>query len=157
MFVSCINKDTKQTTPKAIISSNTNNKQTPDKVKKNDLKVINDLYKYKSLNHRIIETNQWLEGVNTIFVFENRDTGDNLGKNVDGFVYIFKDHNYQKIKIDTYEPEGVQVNIETFFFYNVDRDNDKELIVLCSWVQRYQDIEGKLFQVYVYDNYIEDA
>ncbi|MCF6350603.1 MAG: hypothetical protein L3J23_06170 [Flavobacteriaceae bacterium] len=59
---------------------------------------------------------------------------------------------YHKSIIDIYEPAGRNAKIESVFFDNVDKDNTRELIILCSWVQRLQKTaEGKLFETYIYD------
>lgn len=106
------------------------------------------------LNHPIIETDNWIKNENIIIVFKNIELTNDLGNNVTGNIYYSNNKvEYKKVKIDTYEPEGNNANIETIFFYDVDGDFKKELIILCSWNQRIKEIaEGKLFQTFIYDN-----
>jgi hypothetical protein len=121
---------------------------------KYNLEKIENLYKRKSLDHEIISSNKWLNEKETIFVFENEKLGKDYGSNVNGFVYVFDKLGSKKIVIDTYEPAGRKAHIESFFFYNVDKDIEKELIVLCSWEQRLKETaEGKLYQTFIYDDY----
>ena len=119
-----------------------------------NLTKIQRLFDENSLNHKVIETNKWI-GKSAVFVFENEEIENDL-KNVNGYVFLFNDNEeFKKIIIDIYRPEGNNAFIESFFFYNVDADKEKELIVLCSWKQKLREAaEGKLYQVFIYDNYI---
>ena len=77
--------------------------------------------------------------------------------NVEGYVFIpISENLYRKVLIDSYGEEGAVAEIESVFFSNADKDNQKELIILCSWDQNRhaEPISGKLLQVWVYDNVV---
>ncbi len=158
IFISCKNKDVEHKGLQSVISSKNSEKIIRNN-KINNLKLIEELHFNNFLNNEIVETNKWLTGVNTIFVFETQKNVESLEENIEGFVYIFENNRtYKKVKIDTYEPEGRNANVEFFFFYNVDKDTEKELVVLCSWEQQLKAVaEGKLYQVFIYDNYVKGS
>lgn len=106
------------------------------------------------LNHPIIETEKWISNTNIIFVFENKELEDDLGVYVYGFLYASKEEKiYHKVTIDSYGPEGGNAFVESIFFTNADEDDNLELVILCSWVQRFWGVtEGKLFNTYIYDD-----
>jgi hypothetical protein len=57
-------------------------------------------------------------------------------RQVAGYIYLLESANrYQKILIDNFGPEGGDPKIESVFFANADKDETKELIVICSWPQ----------------------
>lgn len=123
-----------------------------------NLAYITNLYKNKSLNREIITLNEY-DGKSSVFVvFENKQTKSedyHDEYNVNGYLYVFDNSkNYEQIKIDTYYPEGQGAFIEDVFCLNADEDIEKELVIVCSWEQRLKEVaEGKMFQVFVYDNY----
>ena len=70
-----------------------------------------------------------------------------------GYIFLPQDANtYQKILNWTFEPEGGPPQIEAVFFANADKDKAKELIVICSWLQRHYDFSGTLYGTYVFDD-----
>jgi hypothetical protein len=62
-----------------------------------------------------------------------------------------KDH-YRKLLIDTIYSEGGDPKIESVFFSNADKDLKKELIIISSWEQRHLDVNGTLYQTFIYDD-----
>ena len=158
IFISCKGSDKQHTlVNKGTVLVETLKVQNNYERKKNELafNFINRILKNPNLNHQIIETDKWIDGVNIIIVFINKELEDDLGVEVEGLLYISKDKKrYKKIIIDTFGPEGKNANIESVFFTNTDTDPNKELIVLCSWVQQLKEIaEGKLYQTFIYNNF----
>jgi len=64
--------------------------------------------------------------------------------------------SYRKILIDTLDNEGSKPVIESVFFANADKDDNKELIILASWEQRHHDVNGTLYSTFVYDDLLTD-
>ena len=104
------------------------------------------------LVHQVIETDAW-NGKKSIFAFYE---GEN-SEEVDGYVFVPKSAGvYQKILIYNFEPEGGTPKIEAFFFANADKDKAKELVVICSWDVNHYDVNGTLYQTYVFDDISSD-
>lgn len=78
---------------------------------------------------------------------------DQTYQRVLGYIFLPQDSNtYQKILIESFEPEGGAPKIEAVFFANADRDKAKELIVICSWPQSHYDFSGTLYGTFVFDD-----
>ncbi len=110
---------------------------------------------------KVIETKWNSETVIFAFIavekIQKNATDQYVETNVEGYVFFpISENLYSKVLIDSYDEEGAVAEIESVFFSNADRDNQKELIVLCSWDQNRHaaPISGKLYQVWVYDNVI---
>jgi len=121
-------------------------------------KIQNKLYGFDrniKISHQIIETNKWIDGYSFVIVFFDLFDNDENSENVEGFILCSLDKKkYHLIKIDTFYPEGRKANIESVFFSNADQDDSKELVILCSWIQRHKNTaEGKLYQTFIYDDY----
>jgi len=74
--------------------------------------------------------------------------------NLEGYVlFQTSDDEYKKVYIDSYEEEGAVAEIASVFFSNADEDEEKELIVLCSWDQNMHaaPISGFFYQTNFYD------
>jgi hypothetical protein len=70
-----------------------------------------------------------------------------------GYIFLLQDANtYEKILLGTFEPEGGPPQIEAVFFANADKDKPKELIVICSWLQRHYDVYGILYGTFIFDD-----
>lgn len=134
IFLSCKDNKSKNTNKEKIT------KEIKNKKKLNSEKVVSpfnnsdDIYErilnesavnfinrvYNSsidLNHPIIETDNWIKDINVIFVFINKELEEDLGTNVEGYVYISTNKiKYRKFIIDTCEPAGRGAIIETVFF-----------------------------------------
>lgn len=111
---------------------------------------------------KVIETKWNSETVIFAFIaveeIQKNVTEQNVETNVEGNVFIpISENLYRKILIDSYVEEGAVAEIESVFFSNVDKDKQKELIVLCKWNQdrHAYPISGNLYQVYFYDELIK--
>jgi hypothetical protein len=68
------------------------------------------------------------------------------------YIYVPETENtYQKVLIDTFEPEGGDPEIEAVFFFNPGTNNQNKLVIICSWLQVHQDFRGKLYATFVYE------
>lgn len=105
-------------------------------------------------NHPVIETENWLEKINVIIAFFEKQEEEEPDI-IEGHLFISKDQqNYQSVLIEEYGPEGNKAQIVSVFFANADKDYEKELVVLCSWEQSIKGmIEGELYRTYIYDNF----
>ena len=54
--------------------------------------------------------------------------------------------------IKNFEEEGDTPKVEAVFLANADKDKAKELIVICSWLQRHYDVNGTLYRTFVFDD-----
>jgi len=71
--------------------------------------------------------------------------------NVQLFLFVPKQSDvYERVLIDTYEPEGADPNIESIFFASTDKTLDKKLFVIISWEQNHAIVKGTLYQTFIY-------
>ncbi|WP_010520802.1 hypothetical protein [Aquimarina agarivorans] len=107
-----------------------------------------------SLNHQIIESNNWLDGKSTIIVFIDVPKEDEYEDyiSVEGYMLFSVDKiNYNKIKIDTYNPEGNQAIIKSIFFADSQKSKTKDLVVISSWKQSLKNTtEGTIYETRFY-------
>jgi len=106
------------------------------------------------LTHFVIETEAWghKRTVLAFYETESKISSQTERKTV-GYLFLSEDANtYQKILIGTFEPEGGDPQIEAVFFANADQDKAKELIVICSWVQRHYDFSGTFYGIFIFDD-----
>lgn len=61
-------------------------------------------------------------------------------------------NSYRKILIDIIENEGGTPHIDTVFFANADKDIQKELILIVSWPVRHYDVNGTLYETFIYND-----
>lgn len=106
------------------------------------------------LIHSVIETEVWGHKKTVIAFYESEfKISDQTYQRVLGYIFLPQDSNtYQKILIESFEPEGGAPKIEAVFFANADRDKAKELIVICSWPQSHYDFSGTLYGTFVFDD-----
>lgn len=57
---------------------------------------------------------------------------------------------YRRLKLDRYEPEGGDPQIEAAFFTEAGTGHAALLVVLCSWPQVHHDYQGRLYATQVY-------
>lgn len=70
-----------------------------------------------------------------------------------GFVFSELDKNtYSKVTFGTIDTEGGNPSIETIFFANADNDKAKEIMIIASWEQRHNEVNGTLYGTYVFDD-----
>jgi hypothetical protein len=107
----------------------------------------------------VLETSLWYQNKKTIFCFYKTYTKSDEEDNfLQGYLFLPLEANkYKRILIDSYYPEGNDASIESIFFANVDKDADKELIIICKWPQKLALNKGNLFQVFAYDNFDVNA
>jgi len=107
------------------------------------------------LTHTVIETEAW-DTQKTIIAFYLIRIKLNNGTpatQVDGYLFIPKSNKtYEKILINNFEEEGDTPHIEAVFFANADKDKAKELIVICSYLQRHYDVNGTLYSTFIFDD-----
>jgi hypothetical protein len=106
------------------------------------------------LTHSVIETEAWGHEKTMIAFYDTEyKLSEQTYDKIIGYIFLPQDANtYQKILIGTFEPEGGPPKIEAVFFANADTDKAKELIVICSWLQRHYDFNGTLYGTFVFDN-----
>jgi hypothetical protein len=106
------------------------------------------------LTHSVIETEAWGHEKTMIAFYDTEyKLSEQTYDKIIGYIFLPQDANtYQKILIGTFEPEGGPPQIEAVFFANADTDKAKELIVICSWLQRHYDFNGTLYGTFVFDN-----
>lgn len=107
-----------------------------------------------ALTHSVIETEAWGHKKTVLAFYETefKASGQSERKIV-GYIFLLQDANtYEKILIGTFEPEGGPPQIEAVFFANADKDKPKELIVICSWLQRHYDVYGILYGTFIFDD-----
>ncbi len=65
-------------------------------------------------------------------------------------------NQYQKTAIDTFNFDGAAPQVKEIFFTNVDQDENKELVILCTWdIKHYGlGIDATDYKVSIYDNQI---
>ncbi|MCW3118874.1 MAG: hypothetical protein JWM28_2956 [Chitinophagaceae bacterium] len=61
------------------------------------------------------------------------------------------DNNYEKKLLDTIRPDGGDPEIIAVFFGNVDKDRNKELMILCKYDQQHYDYGGAFYSTFIYD------
>ncbi|RFB73224.1 MULTISPECIES: hypothetical protein [unclassified Herbaspirillum] len=67
------------------------------------------------------------------------------------FLFVPKQSDsYERVLIDTYEPEGADASIESIFFSSIDKTSDKKLFVIVSWEQNHAIVKGTLYQTFIY-------
>ncbi len=115
--------------------------------------------KNSKITGKVIETKWNSESVIFAFVTVEEvkifETEQYVETNVEGYIFIPISKNlYRKVLIDSFEEEGAIAEIESVFFSNADKDEQKELVILCKWNQdrHAYPISGNLFQVYFYDD-----
>ncbi len=107
------------------------------------------------LTHRVIETEAWgkQKTVMAFYVVEIKLKDGTPATRVDGYLFMPKSADtYEKILIKNFEEEGDTPKIEAVFFANADKDKAKELIVICSWLQRHYDVSGTLYGTFIFDD-----
>lgn len=107
------------------------------------------------LTHKVIETEAWgkQKTVIAFYIVQIRLKDGSPATQVDGYLFMLKSTDtYEKILIENFEEEGATPKIETVFFANADKDKAKELIVICSWLQRHYDVGGTLYRTFVFDD-----
>jgi hypothetical protein len=77
--------------------------------------------------------------------------GQDPSPDVKLFLFVPKQSDaYERVLIDTYEPEGADANIESIFFASTDKSSDKKLFVIVSWEQNHAIVKGTLYQTFIY-------
>jgi hypothetical protein len=106
------------------------------------------------LVHQVIETSKWDNGLEAIIAFYQQEfeESDQVYRRIVSYIYVPETENtYQKVLIDTFEPEGGDPEIEAVFFFNPGTNNQNKLVIICSWLQVHQDFRGKLYATFVYE------
>lgn len=115
------------------------------------------------LAHDIIETNVWNFPKSILLFYAEKIVHEYKGENythnaVYGYLLVKKGTDYTKILIDRYEDDNVDTEILSVFFANVDKDKQKELVILTANRHRLQYLyEGTEYGVYFYDNFSPDT
>ncbi len=112
------------------------------------------------LTHTVIETEAWgqQKSIIAFYLIKIKPKDGTPSSQVDGYLFLPKSTNtYQKILIYNFEEEGDTPHIEAVFFANADKDKAKELIVICSYLQRHFDVNGTLYRTFVFDDLLPGA
>jgi hypothetical protein len=107
------------------------------------------------LTHNVIETEAWgkQKTVIAFYIVQIKLKDGTPATQVDGYLFIPKSTDtYEKILIKNFEEEGDTPKVEAVFFANADKDKAKELIVICSWLQRHYDVNGTIYRTFVFDD-----
>jgi hypothetical protein len=107
------------------------------------------------LTHKVIETEAWgkQKAVIAFYIVQIKLPDNTPATQVDGYLFLPKSTDtYEKILIKNFEEEGATPQIEAVFFANADKDKARELIVICSWLQRHYDVNGTLYGTFVFDD-----
>lgn len=107
------------------------------------------------LTHKVIETEAWgqRKTVIALYIVQIKEKDGSPATQVAGYLFVPKSTDtYEKILIENFEEEGDTPKIEAVFFANADKDKAKELIVICSWLQRHYDVAGTLYRTFVFDD-----
>ena len=110
---------------------------------------------HAELTHTVIETEAWdkQKSVIAFYIIELKLKDGTPATQVDGYLFVPKSTNtYEKILINNFEEEGDTPHIEAVFFANADKDKAKELIVICSYLQRHYDVNGTLYSTFIFDD-----
>jgi len=110
---------------------------------------------HAELTHTVIETEAWdkQKSVIVFYIIEIKLKDGAPATQVDGYLFVPKSTNtYEKILINNFEEEGDTPHIEAVFFANADKDKAKELIVICSYLQRHYDVNGTLYSTFIFDD-----
>lgn len=108
-----------------------------------------------TLTHKIIETEAWgkQKTVIAFYIVQIKVKDGTPATQVDGYLFMPKSTDtYERILIKNFEEEGDTPKVEAVFFANADKDKAKELIVICSWLQRHYDVNGTLYRTFVFDD-----
>jgi len=107
------------------------------------------------LTHKVIETAAWSKqkAIMAFYLVHIELKDSTPATQVDGYLFIPKSTDtYEKILIRNFEEEGDTPKIEAVFFANADKDKARELIVICSWLQRHYDVNGTLYGTFIFDD-----
>ena len=107
------------------------------------------------LTHKVIETAAWgkQKAIMAFYLVHIELKDSTPATQVDGYLFIPKSTDtYEKILIRNFEEEGDTPKIEAVFFANADKDKARELIVICSWLQRHYDVNGTLYGTFIFDD-----
>lgn len=107
------------------------------------------------LTHTVIETEAWgkQKTVMAFYIVEIKLKDATPTTQVEGYLFMPKSTDtYEKILIKNFEEESDTPKIEAVFFANADKDKAKELVVICSWLQRHYDVSGTLYSTFVFDD-----
>ncbi len=99
----------------------------------------------RTIKTHFIKNNSW------VVLYQTKEATPSLQ-----VILLSPDKNslYQKIKIDTFNFEGSPAKVKEIFFTNVDKDPNKELIILTTWDVKHSGlgINAVEYQVSIYDN-----
>ena len=107
-----------------------------------------------TLAHQVVETGEWGGKSKAIIAFYEQEFEESgqAYRRITSYIYVPEaDRTYRKILINTFEPEGGDPAIEAVFFTTVGREQQRKLIIICSWAQNHYDVRGKLYATFVYE------
>jgi hypothetical protein len=108
------------------------------------------------LAHPVIETNGWGTGAKAIVAFygydDARDPNTSFNKILGHLYFPVGENSYRDILLSPIEEDGGYPEILSVFFANADKDETKELIVLCKIEQRHYDMSGAFYETFIFDN-----
>jgi hypothetical protein len=101
-----------------------------------------------SIVHRVIETKEWDFAAESIITFYK------LSDHVVGLYFLpISENKYEKLEIDTYEPEGNPAEVQSVFFANDQIGGNKKMFVIVAWHNH----AGDLYKTYAYDKPVPGA
>jgi hypothetical protein len=108
-----------------------------------------------ALTSKVIETEAWgkQKTIIAFYIVQIKVKDGSPATQVDGYLFMPKSTDtYERILIKSFGEEGDTPKVEAVFFANADKDKAKELIVICSWLQRHYDVNGTLYRTFVFDD-----
>ncbi len=112
------------------------------------------------LAHPVIETKEWHFGSPAVIAFfvhpypPPQEDQSKFGSIVTGYIFVpLANGKYEKVEIDSYEPEGRNAEIESVFFSRTGGTREKKMFVLASWHPNQAD----LYQTRIYDRPLSNS
>ena len=107
------------------------------------------------LAHDVLEVNDWNFASPALVAFythlyppPNNDPAQ-FGRLITGYLFApISPGKYEKIEIDTFEPEGRDAQIDSVFFARIPGSKERKMFILVSWHPN----PGDLYQTFVYNH-----
>jgi hypothetical protein len=104
--------------------------------------------------YKTFETNEWDKKAKSIITFYNFPQDEQNKNDIYGRLYLRQDNveYYRDISIGDFRGESDIPEILETVFYNVDKDSEKEFIVLYRYWMMHYDATGYVYSANIFDN-----
>lgn len=116
--------------------------------------------KNSEIVHSVMQQNIWGNRNVIIAFYETRyidsvSTSEKYERQyIEGYLYTLKNKDYNKILIYKFEDDNVDTEIQSVFFANADKDEQKELIIISTVSHRLQYLyNGTEYSTSVFDDF----